>query len=251
MKKILRGTVAALALVSFAGVAQAQTNERHYAGVVLGIPYTATNPNGFQTFGLELGLALGVGTRYTAFADAPSNTETATPTVNVVFNLTGSVTKDCSFYSGNNAAARNIDFGVIGVRTGNNENVNDAFEMVGPAVANIESLTAGCNFNNTVTLTKTNGNAGMVNSAPGGYDSSQFQANIPYSVAADWTGIPVNTIGAGIPQSLNVATTQSTNQVSQGAWRSDFDLTITAPVAANALVAGTYSDTLTLTLAAL
>lgn len=255
MKKILRGTVAALALVSFAGVAQAQTNIRHYANPVLGPTGSYDAPyNLGEVIGIgfnELGLLAGVGTRYTVDASAPGNTETATPTVNVVFNLTGSVTKDCSFYSGNNAAARNIDFGVIGVRTGNNENVNDAFEMVGPAVANIESLTAGCNFNNTVTLTKTNGNAGMVNSAPGGYDSSQFQANIPYSVAADWTGIPVNTVGAGIPQSLAVATTQSTNQVSQGAWRSDFDLTITAPVAANALVAGTYSDTLTLTLAAL
>src|SRR3546814_6500424 len=34
--------------------------------------------------------------------------------------------------------ARNIDFGVIGVRTGDNENVNSAFEMVGPAEANID-----------------------------------------------------------------------------------------------------------------
>ncbi len=85
-----------------------------------------------------------------------------------MFNLSGRVNKDCSFYSGNNAGARNIDFGVIGVRTGDNENVNNAFEMVGPAEADIDTLTAGCNFNNEVEITKSNVN-GMVNAAAGGY----------------------------------------------------------------------------------
>ena len=73
-----------------------------------------------------------------ATADAPADSVAATPTVNVVFNLSGRVNKDCSFYSGNNAGARNIDFGVIGVRTGDNENVNNAFEMTGPAEADID-----------------------------------------------------------------------------------------------------------------
>lgn len=255
MKTMLRGAVAAIAILAVATPAMAAhqtTNERHYAGVVLGIPYTSTNPNALQTFGLELGLLAGVGTRYTASTNSPDNTETATPTVNVAFNLTGSVTKDCSFYSGNNASARNIDFGVIGVRTGNNENVGDAFEMVSPATANINSLTAGCNFNNTVSLVKANGSQGMVNSAAGGYDSGQFQANLPYQVAASWTGT-TNQSGpsVGSVQNLNVATTAANGSLNQGAWRSAFNINITAPTPANALVAGTYSDTLTLTLQAL
>ncbi len=251
MKKILCSAVAAIALVGVVSPAAAQTNERHYAGTVLGIPYTATNPNLGATIGLELGLAAGVGTRYTAFADAPSNTETATPEVNVVFTLTGSVQKDCSFYSGNNADARDIDFGVIGVRTGNNENVNSAFEMVGPAVADIDTLTAGCNFNNEVVITKSNVN-GMINSAAGGYDTDEFQANIPYSVNASWTGVAQNAVTAGTAQSLNVATGVLGGTKQQGAWRSNMAIDIVAPAITNkGLVAGTYTGTTTLTLRAL
>ncbi|MDQ8758001.1 hypothetical protein RCO27_17380 [Sphingosinicella sp. LHD-64] len=249
MKTILRGAVAAVAIMSFAGTAAAQTNQTHYAGP---LGYTSTNPTGLGALGAALLFAGGFGTRYTAQAGALGNTQTATPTVTTNFALTGSVTKDCSFYAGNSAAATNIDFGQIGVRTGNNENVADAFEMVGPAVANINSATAGCNFNNTVSLAKANGVSGMVNSAAGGYDSNQFQANIPYTIAANWTGT-TNQSGpqAGSAQSLNVAANAGSNSIGQGAWRSSFNMLVTAAPATNALVAGTYSDTITLTLAAL
>ncbi|WP_439568818.1 hypothetical protein [Sphingopyxis sp.] len=265
MKKLLSGTVAAIAIAAVATPAVAQTNQRHYAGVVAGVPFTATNPSTVpnlqigpiviipsDTALLDAGIALGVGTRYTAFADAPSDSETATPTVDVVFTLSGSVNKDCSFYSGNNANATNISFGVIGVRTGNNENVNSAFEMVGPAVADIDTLTAGCNFNNEVVITKNNGTQGLVNSAAGGYDTDEFQANIPYSVNAAWTGVAVNTVGAGTAQSLNVSTSQNNGTKQQGAWRSNMAIDIVAPAITNkGLVAGNYSGTTTLTLRAL
>ncbi|MGQ2934418.1 MAG: hypothetical protein ACT6QT_11925 [Sphingopyxis sp.] len=266
MKKILSGTVAVIALIATPAVAQLNpTNQLHYAGTALG-GYTITNPqpvtvnipfigpvttNPGQIAG-ELGVATQVGTRYRAQADAPSNSETATPTVNVAFNLSGTVNKDCSFYSGNDASATNISFGVIGVRTGNNENVNSAFEMVGDAEANIDTLTAGCNFNNEVVITKNNGTNGLVNSAAGGYDTNQFQANIPYSVNATWTGVALNAVTTGSGQSLNVSTTQNNNLISQGAWRSRMDIDIVAPaVTSKGLVAGTYSGTTTLTLRAL
>ncbi|MEZ5891397.1 MAG: hypothetical protein R3D52_14820 [Xanthobacteraceae bacterium] len=251
MKKILTGAVAAIALVGIASPAAAQTNQRHYAGIVVGIPYTITNPGFFGTLAGEAGVATQVGTRYTAVADAPSDSETATPTVTTTFNLTGSVNKDCSFYAGNNASATNIDFGVIGVRTGNNENVNNAFEMVGPAFANIETLTAGCNFNNEVSIQKNDVN-GLVNAAPGGYDTDEFQANIPYSVSAAWTGVPVNTVTSGTGQSLAVSTSQLGNTIQQGAWRSNMTINFNAPAITNkGLVAGTYAGTTTLTLSAL
>ncbi|MBN8805420.1 MAG: hypothetical protein BGO58_15755 [Sphingopyxis sp. 65-8] len=250
MKKILTGAVAAIALVGIASPAAAQTNQRHYAGTAP-IPYTITNPGFFGTLAGELGVAAQVGTRYTAVADAPSDSETATPTVTTTFNLTGSVNKDCSFYAGNNASATNIDFGVIGVRTGNNENVNNAFEMVGPAFANIETLTAGCNFNNEVSIQKNDVN-GLVNAAPGGYDTDEFQANIPYSVSAAWTGVPVNTVTSGTGQSLAVSTSQLGNTIQQGAWRSNMTINFNAPAITNkGLVAGTYAGTTTLTLSAL
>lgn len=253
MKNILCGAVAAIALVAAAAPASAQTNERHYAGG----PFSPlTNPSGIigglQALANEAGIFFfQVGTRYRAQADAPADSETATPTVNVVFNLSGSVNKDCSFYSGNNAGARNIDFGVIGIRTGNNENVNNAFEMVGPAVANIDTLTAGCNFNNEVSITKNDVN-GLVNTTASGYDTVQFQNNIPYSVNASWTGVALGAVTAGSPQSLAVSTTTLSGTETQGAWRSRMDIDIVAPaVTSKGLVAGTYTGTTTLTLSAL
>lgn len=257
MKKLLLGAVAVSAMAAVASPAAAQTNELHYASPILG-GTTITNPQNlpfpanliFTGLG-ELGVATEVGTRYTAQADAPSDSETATPQVDVVFTLSGSVNKDCSFYSGNNAGARNIDFGVIGVRTGNNENVNNAFEMVGPAVAEVETLTAGCNFNNEVSISKDD-IRGMVNSAPGGYDTDQFQANIPYSVNASWTGVALNAVTAGTGQSLNVSTTANAGQLQQGAWRSDMTIDFVAPaISDKGLVAGDYSGVTTLTLRAL
>jgi hypothetical protein len=262
MKTVLRGAVAAIALVSMSGVAQAQshqtTNQRHYAANLPIIGNTElTNPSGFLgaiAQGVaEIGIANGIGTRYTATTTSPNNTEQTTPTVATAFTLTGSVQKDCSFYAGNNANARNIDFGVIGVRTGNNENVAAAFEMAGDLNATIQTLTAGCNFNNEVKIEKTNGQGGLqLVGNPGGFDVTQFQSNIPYSVQASWQGVALDAVTQGSPQSLTVASNQGSNQKSQGAWRSQMTLGINAPaVTFRGLVAGTYSDTMTVTLRAL
>ena len=248
MKKLLLGAVALGAIA--ATPAAAQTSEVHYASPGP-IPYTITNPGFFGTLAGELGVGLEVGTRYTAEADAPANSVTATPTVDVVFTLTGSVSRDCSFYAGNDAGARNIDFGVIGVRTGNNENVNDAFEMVGPAIAEIETLTAGCNFNNEVEISKDNV-LGMVNTSGTGYDTDEFQANIPYSVTANWTGVALNAVTTGSAQTLEVDTTELTELKQQGAWRSAMTIDIVAPaISGKGLVAGNYTGKTTLTLRAL
>jgi hypothetical protein len=258
MKKILSGTVAVIALIATPAVAQ--TNQRHYAGTgTINTPFgpvtisgTDTNPGNFVA-GLydNYVLPAGVGTRYRAQADAPGDSETNTETVNVVFSLSGTVNRDCSFYAGNTSNARNIDFGVIGVRTGNNENVNSAFEMVGQAEANIDTLTAGCNTNNVVEINK-NDIRGLVNANPGGYDTDEFQANIPYQVTASWTGVALNAQTAGSSQSLVVPTTGNAGSKQQGAWRSRMDIDIVAPAVTNkGLVAGSYTGTTTLTLRAL
>ena len=251
MKKILSGTVAAIALI--ATPAMAQTNQRHYAGTVPIVgSLELTNPSNGVAFAADLVIGLfDIGTRYRAQADAPGDSETATPTVNVEFSLSGTVNRDCSFYAGNNSNARNIDFGVIGVRTGDNENVNSAFEMVGDAEANIDTLTAGCNTNNVVEINKDD-IRGLVNLAPGGYDTDEFQANIPYEVTASWTGVALNAQTTGSAQTLNVPTTGNAGQKQQGAWRSRMDIDIVAPPVTNkGLVAGAYTGTTTLTLRAL
>lgn len=251
MKKILSGAVAAIALI--ATPAMAQTNQRHYAGTVPIVgSLELTNPSNGVAFAADLVIGLfDIGTRYRAQADAPGDSETATPTVNVEFSLSGTVNRDCSFYAGNNSNARNIDFGVIGVRTGDNENVNSAFEMVGDAEANIDTLTAGCNTNNVVEINKDD-IRGLVNLAPGGYDTDEFQANIPYEVTASWTGVALNAQTTGSAQTLNVPTTGNAGQKQQGAWRSRMDIDIVAPAVTNkGLVAGDYTGTTTLTLRAL
>lgn len=259
MKKILSGAVAAIALI--ATPAMAQTDVRHYAGTgTVNLPFIGpvNISGGVNNPGPLLGFALDnvvensttIGTRYTVQADAPSNTGTI-ENITLKFALSGSVQKDCSFYSGNGYTTnvRNIDFGVIGIRGGNNENVNQAFDMVGPAVADIDTLTAGCNFNNTVKIVKDNVD-GLVNTAPGGYDSDEFQANIPYQVVATWTGVGVGGPATGTGQTLDVSTTETSDQIAQGAWRSGMHIKITAPVADKGLVAGTYAGATTLTLTA-
>ena len=255
MKNILRGAVAAVALMGIATSASAQTNQRHYAANVLGANVTLTNPTGFGgaiAAGLaELGIANGIGTRYTAKTTSSDDSVAAVNRIDVEFKLTGTVNKDCSFYAGNNSSARNIDFGTIGIRTGDNENVNSAFTMVGNATANIETLTAGCNTNNVVEINKDD-IRGLVNLNPGGFDTNEFQANIPYRVQARWTGVAQNAQVAGTQQTLNVATTANAGQLTQGAWRSDLELDIVAPaVTGKGLVAGTYTGKTTVTLRAI
>lgn len=246
MKKILTGAIAAIALVGVASPAAAQTNVVEYAG----IPFVGTINGSSLNGGGELSLALGIGTRYTANTTSSANVGTVS-NVDVAFTLKGTVSKDCSFYAGNNASATTLNFGTIGIQAGNNVNVSDAFEMVGPAAAVVTSATAGCNFSNTVKIEKSNA-GGMLNTATNlSYDSNQFQANIPYRVDAAWVGVPGGAGPvAGTPQSLNVSTTAVSNTNAQGAWRSGMVLTFTAPVAAKALVAGQYEGVTHLTLTA-
>lgn len=255
MKKILCGTVAALAIVAMASPAAAQqrTNERHYALTVGPVILTDTNPNPGAAFFYDLGLAAQneYGTRYTAKASAGDDSETATPTVTVKFVMTGTVNRDCSFYSGNDAGnVRNIDLGVIGVKTGNNESVGNAFEMTDDVDVNIETLTAGCNFNNRVEIAK-NDIRGLVNNAPGAFDTNEFRADIPYTVKARWQGVGQGAPAAGGPQSLTVGDSAQSDFKLQGAWRSKMNIDIHAAARTDkGLVAGTYEGTTTLTLTA-
>lgn len=245
MKTILCGAVAAIALVGVAAPAAAQTAEVHYSTGV-------TNPGPLGLIASEVALGLGIGTRYTAFAGSLfGDTATAKNRIDVVFTLKGKVNKDCSFYAGNNNNAQNIDFGVIGIQTGDNVNVQSAFQMVGPAAADIDTLTAGCNTNNVVEINK-NDIRGLVNNNPGGYDTNQFQANIPYSVEARWTGVALNAQTTGTTQTLNVGTSANAAQKQQGAWRSAMAIDIVAPVVPNkGLVAGNYEGQTTITLRAI
>lgn len=180
-----------------------------------------------------------------------NNADTAVTSVQNQFTITGAVTKDCSVYAGTTGRAlRTVDVGQIGVNTQDNISNSNAFEMVSPIHVDITSWNAGCNFNNTVSLAKSA--AGLVNATPGGYDSAQFTANIPYTLSALFVAPTSQSGAAGAPgQNLQVGLNSATNSGNYGAWRSRLMLQVDAPaITDRALVAGTYQDTITVTLAA-
>lgn len=193
--------------------------------------------------------------RYEQNSNVNGNTDGNQAAVTARFTLAGTVTKDCSFYSGDSTVSggvfnQTIQLGTIGVQTGNNVNSSLAFDQNGPITANISTSTAGCNTANTVTVSKLNGTAGLKNPAPGSYDSNQFTDVIPYTVVATWTGVDSG-VAIGGTKTITVAANDDTETRNQGAWRSSFDMTINAPAPTKGLVAGTYTDAVTVTLAAL
>lgn len=246
MKKFL-ATAAAVAALSMPSAA--------YADDIVG---QGTNPAGTFNFPATfLGGIVHAAFDVAALAGVPSyeqsgtnagNVEAASPTVTNTWLIKGTVTRDCSYYGGT-STAHTLDFGTIGVNTQAATSVNNAFDMVSPANAVVTTTTAGCNFNNTVTLSKQNGAQGLRNATTSGFDSNEFQANIPYSVSAQFNATTNQAAGAvGTQQTLTAAVGDASKVGTYGAWRSGMSLTINAPVPGKALVAGNYSDTLTVTL---
>jgi len=175
------------------------------------------------------------------------DTTPATPTSTQTFTLTGTVAKDCSYYNGT-TSTHSVNLGAIGVKNGDTEQTTTAFNQAADIHFDLQTTSAGCNFNNTVTASKSA--QGLLNSAAGGYDSSEFTNKIPYSVTI---GIPkavnFNTTGTGTYHGVTVGLAQASNSMHLGAWRSALTLGIAAPAQTLGLVAGTYTDTITLTLA--
>jgi hypothetical protein len=189
-----------------------------------------------------------LGSRYRQNTSSPDDTEQASQTAGGTFTLQGQVNADCSFYNGS-SSTHTLDLGTIGIRTGDNENVTVAFNQAGTATAHVDTATAGCNTHNVVTIAEQNAGAGLVNSNPGPYDSAQFTANIPYALNASWTGVDEATT-TGFAKSLTVAAGSSGTGTNEGgAWRSAFNMDITVPPQSLGLVAGKYSDQITVTLA--
>lgn len=233
--KLLAGVAAIAAVLGTAGAANAGTaTDSAVGGTNVSIPFLGNVfvPNG----------AL-----YTAAIGTQNNNGTAATTDGASFTLRGNVTPDCSFYTGN-SNSRTLDFGQIGVNVDDNVSPNDAFEMVSGITGNINTNVAGCNTNNRVTVSKGDVR-GLVNNAPGGY-SAEFAANIPYSVNIQYDGSTTAAAGVTTARNATISTTQSGYSELNGAWRSGFNMFVNAPARTDrALVAGTYQDTLTVTLA--
>ena len=191
---------------------------------------------------------------------SPNNDlDEAAGTVSAKFVLKGKVEKVCVIGGvdipgaadggAGNLGVATIDFGTIGIRATDDTDKDDQFDMTGPANVSIKTTTAGCNYNNSVTLSKLNGAAGMKNNTGSGYDSSDFQTNLPYSVEAFFEAGGTGSTGDATYGSRLVMTTLDPSKSANfGAWRSNMELKIDVPVAAKGLVGGLYEDTLTLEL---
>lgn len=175
-----------------------------------------------------------------------ANNGEASQLVSNAFTMSGTVTPDCSFFVGN--VDRSIDFGVIGIEARDNVGPASAFDMTAPATASIQTNVAGCNTRNRVTVEK--GRAtGMRADTNAGFDDTQFTNDLDYTVDATWSGSNPNG-GAQSPtaETLSVDLNERRNSTRQGAWKSVFNLDINVPVPTLSLLAGNYSDTITVTL---
>ena len=164
------------------------------------------------------------------------------------FSVSGSVSASCVLGNGD-GDLDDVDFGTLGIYGDAANGVDNAFEMVGAnSNGNSSTNAAGCNTSNRLTLTKTNGTQGLLNAdaAAAGYDTNVFQANIPYSLGANYVaGSPGQ---LGVSPSLGkftVSTTEASDSRENNAWRSGLGIRVDIPAAAKALVAGTYTDTVT------
>ena len=184
-----------------------------------------------------------------AIGNAVDNNGTAAGSDTAQFTLTGTVSTDCAYYSGDNAT-ETLNFGQIGIYASDNTGPAAAFTMVDEAEVTIDTNLAGCNTANTVRIQKTDLN-GLVNAGASAFDSNVFQANLPYEVTARYTaGLSTGAGSIGTPQELTVATNSDQASRQHGAWKSAMALDVTIPTPAKALVAGSYSGTFSVTISA-
>ena len=164
------------------------------------------------------------------------------------FTLKGMVSTDCAYYSGS-STSQTIDFGTIGIYASDNTGPAAAFDMTAPANVTIDSNLAGCNTSNTVTLSKSD-IRGLVNNSSAGYDTNVFQANLPFSVTANYTAGDVGVAGSASATSLVLPTGSNSVSKQHGAWKSAMALNVNIPVPSKSLLAGSYEGDLTVNIAA-
>lgn len=164
------------------------------------------------------------------------------------FSLKGAVSKDCAYYSGDNST-ESFDFGTLGIYTGDNTGPNAAFTMVAPAVLTVQTNLAGCNTNNTVTLSRTV--ADMTSDSGSGFDNDVFTNKLPYRVTASYQGASqVAGGGAAIGRTLTMVEGDLTEAQANGAWKSPMNLTVVVPTPTKALLAGNYTSSFDVLIAA-
>lgn len=205
-----------------------------------------------------LALTAGVASAQTAVSNATyvngangTNQPAALSEVTATFRVSGTVAPACVI-STNGGTLNDLNFGTIGIYADGATGIENAFTVTGPRNGHSRTNLAGCNTSNTVSITKSAAGLAAAD-VTSGYDTNVFQANIPYSVSAVYAAGAVGSIapvGAATGQ-FSVGTTQTTNSRSHGAWRGGIAIRVDLPVPAKALIAGEYSDTISVEIAAL
>ena len=181
---------------------------------------------------------------------AANDNGTASASDGATFTIQGTVSTDCAYFSGDNNT-ETFDFGTLGIYASDDTGPASAFEMTGPANLTINTNLAGCNSNNSVTLSRTT--ADLQNPNSSGFDNTVFRDTLPYSVTARYTGsIYNNNVGSAPQAKTQVLATGATSSVeNNGAWRSPMALDVQIPVQPLALLAGQYSGSFSVTLQAI
>lgn len=181
--------------------------------------------------------------------EAAGNTGQTDTSHTAKFNLSGTVDEDCAFYVGD--VNTDIDFGTIGIHTADVSGPSQAFDMADDAFVEIRTNLAGCNTQSKVTITKTNGVAGLQNLGGGAFDSDVFTRALPYSVTATYTATPDVTQAGTREDWVEVDANEAGGSAVHGAWKSDMLIRVDIEAPSLSLLAGEYSDELTITVAAI
>ena len=168
---------------------------------------------------------------------------TAEASDGATFTLKGAVSTDCAYYSGTGDQV--LDFGTIGIYASDNTGPAAAFTMTGAASIEINTNLAGCNTVNTVTVSKNN----LVSDNNGGYDADIFRNDLPFEVTASYKAGDTSSTSAS-NQSWTVGTGQSSDFRKHGAWKSAMSLNVNIPQQQKALLAGNYTGSVSVTIAA-
>jgi hypothetical protein len=178
-----------------------------------------------------------------AVGESAGNNGNALGSDGATFTLKGAVSTDCAYYSGTGNQV--LDFGTIGIYASDNTGPAAAFTMTDDASVEINTNLAGCNTVNTVTVSKVN----MVSDNTGGYDAAIFRNDLPFSVTAAYKAGATNATSAS-NQSWTVGTGQSSDFRKHGAWKSAMSLNVNIPQQSKALLAGNYTGSVSVTIAA-
>ncbi|PZU56737.1 MAG: hypothetical protein DI552_09040 [Brevundimonas sp.] len=256
MKTInLLAGVAAVAMIATAGSASADViNYGQHQNSFLGFPVpSTTNVGGGGAGTLNLARAYNGGTNISAWHALGGSVEDiggAEGKDGATFTLKGTVSTDCAYYSGNNNT-ETFEFGQLGIYAGDETGPAAAFTMVAPAALTIQTNLAGCNTNNSVTLSRAT--ADLQNGNSSGFDQAVFQDTLPYRVTARYTGSAYNTGNGtpGVQRNLVMETGTVNATENNGAWKSPMSLDVVIPVTTRALLAGEYSGSFTLEIKAI